>query len=394
MSYELTENLDIAVIPDNFYINYSKNKLPHFYNVFQDDLLVETDIRVQKIFVSREADMPVFFQTTDNFDVSFDIFSCIFYLLSRYEEYLPHDKDEHGRYKSSNSILSKKDFNFSPIVEIWLAYFKKELLKVNSSFSFKKYQLEYTPTFDIDNGYKYFGRNWKKNPPNIFSIECIKVLLGRQQDPYDIFDWIQNEIKKFHLKPVFFFLLNDTDKKDSNVSPLSKKLHELIRSYNTTTVGIHPSYWSIENNSINEEMQLLKKIANQKITVSRQHFLKIHFPDYYRKLQELGIQKDFSLSYPDIIGFRAGFSREFYFFDIEKNEPSGLILQPSCWMDATYEYYQQEKINIIQENFLTVFNQLKEINGKLVPIFHNDLLAKDVFRGFFSFINRQVNLGE
>ena len=99
---ELTENPEIAIVSDNLHINYSKQKLDNFYSVFQDNLLVEEDIKEQKIFVSRESEMPVFFQTTENHNLKFDIFSCIFYLLSRYEEYLPHEQDLHGRYKSSN----------------------------------------------------------------------------------------------------------------------------------------------------------------------------------------------------------------------------------------------------------------------------------------------------
>ena len=392
--YELTENPAITIVSDNFHINYSKNKLAQFYNIFQDDLLIEENIHEQKILVSREAKMPIFFQTTESYDFKFDIFSCIFYLLSRYEEYLPHEKDVHGRYKSSNSILAKQEFNFSPIVEIWLAYFKTALLKKDATIIFKKYQIEYVPTFDIDNAFKYLGRNWKKHPPNIFDINCIKVLLGRQQDPYAIFDLILEEIKSQNLKPVFFFLLGDNDKNDSNVSPLFKQLHAVIGKLSDLTIGIHPSYLSSENNTIQKEKVLLEKISSKTVIYSRQHFLKISFPGYFRQIAEAGIQKDFSLCYPDVIGFRAGFSREFVFYDLEKNESTSLILQPSCWMDATYEYYHPKKNIEIQHKFLTVFNQLKEINGKLVPIFHNDLLVMQKYWGVFRFINQRINLGE
>jgi hypothetical protein len=394
IKYELTENQDITKVSDNLYINYSKNILQGFYNIFQDDLLLEENIKASKIFVSREAEMPVFFQTTERYDLKFDIFSCSFYLLSRYEEYLPHDKDVHGRYKSSNSILAKQEFNFAPIVEVWLSYLKEELLKIHSKLVFKKYQFEYVPTFDVDNAFKYSGRNWKKHPPNFLNSDCIKTLIGNKKDEYDIFDNIVNELKQYNFKPVFFFLLSDDGDNNSNVSPNSKKYRALIHRLSSLyTTGIHPSYYSFEKELIQREKIQLQNLSKTS-TVSRQHFLRISFPEYFRCLSSAGIETDYSLSYPDVIGFRAGCSRQFYFFDIINNMSLPLLIQPSCWMDATYEYYQQKKNMEIQQNFLTLFNQLKQINGKLVAIFHNDLLAKQIYWGVFEFINQQTNLGD
>ena len=154
-------------------------------------------------------------------------------------------------------------------------------------------------------------------------------------------------------------------------------------------IGIHPSYKALPRDTLQQEKSLLEKITSQKITVSRQHFLKISFPEYYRTLAETGIEKDFSLSYPDVTGFRAGCSRPFYFFDIEKNESPSLIIQPSCWMDATYEYYQALNNDEIRPNLSPIFTQIKKINGILVPIFHNDLLAMDKYWGIFGFFNLQ-----
>lgn len=41
----------------------------------------------------------------------FDIFSAAFYLLSRYEEYLPFVRDSHGRFEASSSILHQTGNN-------------------------------------------------------------------------------------------------------------------------------------------------------------------------------------------------------------------------------------------------------------------------------------------
>jgi hypothetical protein len=396
MQYVFTENPDNAIVSDNVYLNYSKNRLANFYNIFQDDLLLDKEIRPQNIFVSREAAMPVFFQTTDTFEMKFDIFSCIFFLVTRYEEYLPHDKDMHGRYKSGNSILAKPEFNFSPIVETWLHFFKQELLKINSSLEFKKYEFEYLPTFDIDNAFKYLGRNWLKHPPNIFEVNYWKTLLGKQIDPFDIYDKILSETSKYDLHKIFFFLLNDDGEKNSKVSPESVELKKLIQYISSLAeIGLHPSYTSLEENKVADEYHKLYQISNRNVYHTRQHFLRISFPEFIKNMESANsLELDYSLMYPDVAGFRAGTSRAFSLFDLLDNKTTSIILQPSCWMDATYAYYQPLNNDEIQHNFLTLFNQLTQINGKLVAVFHNDLLAMEKYWGVFRFINQQTNSGD
>lgn len=392
IAFQLTENLEIDKDPEHFYINYSTVPKVGFYHIFQHSLLLEETIYQQNITISKEENLPVFFQTTeDAFDLKFDIFSCIFYLISRYEEYLPHDKDIHGRYLSKNSILSNESFNFAPIVEYWLQDFKNKLYKQKNTLIFKPHTFQYIPTFDIDNAYQILGRNWLNKPPNIFKSSTIKTLIHIQQDSYDIFEKLFNEIQQYKFQPIFFCLLSDTDKRDSNVSPKSKQLKQLIKKIvQKHTVGIHSSYHSLSQNIIAEELHYLESIINKEVFIVRQHFLKISFPNYFRKLIDVGIEKDYSLIYPDVSGFRAGCSKAFYFFDVEQNQETNLLLQPSCIMDATFEYYQRVESSIINLNFSHIFSQLKEINGTLVPIFHNDLLAKEMYWNFYTLINKII----
>lgn len=396
ITYELTENPDVVRQPECIYIAYSNRKMNDWYSVYQESLLLEEDIRPQKIFVSRENGFPVFFQTTDTYDCRFDIFSCIFFLLSRYEEYLPHEQDIHGRFLASNSILAKKEFEFSPVIDSWLEYFKMELLAMQPALNVRQYSFEYTPTFDIDQAYRFLGRNWLKHPPNIFKKETIQTLFLRQNDPFDMYDFILNETEKNKLQPIFFFLLCDEDANDSRVSPSSRCLQQRIKSIHDKEyiTGIHPSYRSLERDSIGLEKALLETITGQPVLYSRQHFLRIRFPDYFRAIAKESIQHDFSLLYPDTIGFRAGYSRSFFFFDLLKNETTTLMLHSTCWMDATFEYYRTDKNEEIQQKITELVQQLMKINAKLVTLFHNDLLSMEKYRGLFCFFNQHTKLRE
>lgn len=74
------------------------------------DLLLEQGINDVEIYIQDWDEIPCFFPTSKNCFLPFDVFAASFYLLSRYEEYLPHLKDEHGRYPASESLAFKNGF--------------------------------------------------------------------------------------------------------------------------------------------------------------------------------------------------------------------------------------------------------------------------------------------
>src|SRR5882724_13052760 len=86
-------------------------------------LLFDDTITPQRIECFELNYAKAFFQAQG--DYPFDIFAAAFYLLSRYEEYLPHDKDEYGRYAHTNSLAFKEGFLHLPLVNIWLNDFKR-----------------------------------------------------------------------------------------------------------------------------------------------------------------------------------------------------------------------------------------------------------------------------
>ncbi|HMY22817.1 MAG TPA: hypothetical protein PLL59_03075 [Chitinophagales bacterium] len=390
IDYTIVHEQITAFVSSNIYINYSKEIKQQYFNIVQHDLLLETHIAPQELFVSRVTNFSVFFKQDNRFDLSFDIFSSIFYLIARYEEYLPHQQDTHGRYLSSNSILAHADFRFAPVVEYWLLYFKQRLEEQFKFLNFKKYHFEYLPTFDIDNAYKFKGRNWFQHFPNFLTSDFWKYICHISKDKYDVYDDIFKLLKETNSSSIFFFLLNDEGKLNSKVSPRADALQQLINTCKErATIGIHPSYLAPTQTVLfDNELDILATYTGRIAVVSRQHFLRVSFPHYYRELSNTVIQTDYSLAYPDVPGFRAGCSRPFYFFDIELDTQTHLKIQASCWMDATYAYYQTLDAEQINLNFLTLFNQLIEISGILVPIFHNDLLASEKYWGVFKFINK------
>ena len=63
-------------------------------------------------------------------------------MLSRYEEYISSEKDNHERYNFKNSISYKYNFLTEPVVEYWIIFIKDILLSKFPDISFSKKNLD------------------------------------------------------------------------------------------------------------------------------------------------------------------------------------------------------------------------------------------------------------
>ena len=128
IEYSLTDDKEAYLVSDDIKLNYSKN------NICIDEIFIESngllsekgineiDINVQLI-----NNQSAFFTATNENAYPFDLFAASFYLISRYEEYLPHLKDKYNRYKAEESLAFKHGFLEKPIVNIWIKEFIEKL---------------------------------------------------------------------------------------------------------------------------------------------------------------------------------------------------------------------------------------------------------------------------
>ena len=141
-------------------------------------------------------------------------------------------------------------------------------------------------------------------------------------------------------------------------------------------MGIHPSYSSNANQKIvAKEIKNLNQVLNKDVTKSRQHFLKLTFPDTYRNLIECDIQEDYSMGYAEQVGFRASICSQFYFYDLIKDEMTNLRLYPFAVMDATLNNYMKIKPEDTMKYVLPLIQETKAVKGTFISLWHNESLS-------------------
>ena len=143
-------------------INYSDERITQEELWIQPyPLLFEKNIHELQADCFEIKGYKAFFKT--NGDFPFDIFAASFYLLSRYEEYLPHQKDMYERYAYENSLAYKAGFLNKPLVNIWLQEFKALLQAQFPALSTRSSTFNFLPTYDIDEAYSYRHKDWKRS---------------------------------------------------------------------------------------------------------------------------------------------------------------------------------------------------------------------------------------
>ena len=103
----------------------------------------------------------------------------------------------------------------------------------------------------------------------------------------------------------------------------------------------------------------------------------------YRKLIETGIEKDFSMGYGSINGFRASVCSPFYWYDLEKEEATSLMIYPFCFMDANSLFEQKQSPKQAYEELIQYYERVKNYKGVFIPIWHNFILGTDpLYKGW------------
>ena len=310
----ITDKEDVVNIP--FFISYGE-RLPNALCIPDNGLLWQTEIREHKVETGYWNEIPTLYPHTDSgFDIPFDIFSAIFFLLSRYEEYCPFEADKHGRYPATESLLFKIGALERPLVDEWVFAFY-DLLKHRTDVEMSLSEFQYRPTYDIDIAFSYkfkgFARTagafakdlLQRNFSNF--TERAAVVFSSKQDPYDSFDWLRQLHKQYGLRPHYFVLSTlSTTAFDKNIHPEKASMQQLIRSFEGEgSVGLHPSYYSFRKEVFTEEKKILERIVQAQVTQSRQHYIRLQMPQTYRFLTEQRISDDWSMGYGSHLGFRA-----------------------------------------------------------------------------------------
>ena len=404
VEYSILTDRDTFIQSEGECINYSNANLSGSLWIKPSGLLEEKDIKNRNPSVGKWEELPALF-TNDNRSVPFDLFSAVFYLITRYEEYLDFIPDQYGRFRAEESVAFKNEFHRLPIVDLWCKKMA-ELLKIDiQSTKLSETNYSFRLTIDIDRPWLYKNKGLLYTAGTLlrdlfrfnFSqfTERWRIMNGNMPDPADTYNFI-SEVKAKLRMPVYYFILcRKKDKYDTNRSVNQKVFHRLIKRLDSMgEVGIHPSFVSATSKTkLEKEIAYLSGILNRDIKLSRQHFLRFNFPETYQNLVRLGIKEDYSMGYSSQTGFRAGTARAFNFFDLENNKETGLRIFPFQIMDRTLLSYLKLSPDKAIKEYEYYTDIIRSVGGEFVCLWHNDSISDwGEWKGWKKVFEKMINL--
>ncbi len=361
-------------------LSYGKKELGNELFIQSSELLMQEGFESIDINVKDWEDTKCFFAVGKNSSLPFDIFSASFYLLSRYEEYLPQVKDEKGRFLASESIAFKSGFLQDPVVDIWAYKFKNLLLL---SFPDIKFLIRKPIVHTIINA----------NQPSLYKNKCLlitiigfindlfsfnlksifdrsSVLFRFRKDPFNTFNWIINSAKNSKSKLTVFFLLGASKNFEESLNSQKKYFKLLVKNVSDyQEIGLIFSDEALKDLVIlNKEKEQIEAITNRALVCSMNNDYLVSLPHNYRNLIELEIATDYTMVYENVMGFRASTCSPFLFYDLDYEIVTPLKIHPIALVTkGLNKIATSKKLDTIQK----MMESVKKVNGTFSMIFYN-----------------------
>ena len=368
---QFTASLDEFVAFPGAKFSYASEPLGQEFHVYANGFLSEQGISYQDLKKGRWLEYPVLFSHERSSRIPFDLFAASFYCLSRYEEYLPYLKDEKGRYAAVESWVITEGSLEEPLVDLWAISFLEELQKDFPDLkpSNKNKDSQVQPLLIIASPLKYLYKPsltkarqflqslWKLNWWDV--LEQLLVESRLLSDPYANYDAVTTHLYKAGLRPEFYFLFTQKPYEGEATAIYNTKLQALIKGVSddfltSSLLSYHSQFNEAE---LRDELFRMNQLIHQPIQRTRFHGGIRNIAATYSMLLQMEVLHDLSMGYEEEMGYRASTAVPFYYYNLENEYQTPLLLHPVVASEAGLRKHSShvafEKLNLLVDQLPT-----------------------------------------
>ena len=295
-----------------------------------------------------------------------DLIYNTFFFISRAEEVINKQRDEHGRFAAAYSVLGEHNRLMVPTLDEYARLVMKAVGLPLPPSGFSHIYL----THDIDTIANY--RHLRGALGGLWRGEWRQVLRSWRDiadDPAYTFPWLVEQDSRVPLAEKIYFVKHSFGKgydypQYNHHSPDAHRLRKFLE-WNKVTIGWHSSYYGV--GSIEQRSK-----RRDELSVHRSHYLNCSIENM-RKLVSLGITDDYTMGFADQAGFRLQTSRAVLWIDPERMQLTELVLHPLIIMDVTLSSKNYMALDQVEATYVCqqLIDKVRMHNGDLCLLWHN-----------------------
>ena len=295
-----------------------------------------------------------------------DLIYNTFFFISRAEEVINKQRDEHGRFAAAYSVLGERNRLMVPTLDEYARLVMKAVGQPLPPSGFAHIYL----THDIDTIAHY--RHLRGALGGLWRGEWRQVLRSWrdiENDPAYTFPWLVEQDSRVPLAEKIYFVKHSFGKgydypQYNHHSPDAHRLRKFLE-WNKVTIGWHSSYYGV--GSIEQRSK-----RRDELSVHRSHYLNCSIENM-RKLVALGITDDYTMGFADQAGFRLQTSRAVLWIDPERMQLTELVLHPLIIMDVTLSSKNYMALDQVEATYVCqqLIDKVRMHNGDLCLLWHN-----------------------
>ena len=312
-----------------------------------------------------------------------DIIYNTFFFISRAEEIINSQRDHHGRFLAKFSILGEKNRLMIPILDEYARLLMKLINLPMPTPSLSKIYL----THDIDTIAQY--RHFRGALGGILRgqiREVVSSLKDIHNDPAFTFSWFISQDKKVEGTKCIYFVKDTLGKGyDYPQYQLFGKDFETVKDMieqSGAEIGLHSSYYGHEStlSEVYGRLLIQQNEQPEKPICHRSHYLNCSI-DQMQHWAKMGITDDFTMMFPDQVGFRLQTTRAVHWINPETMQLTNLVLHPLTIMDCTLSNPQY--MNLCEDEAYfeceRLIEKIRQNAGEVVLLWHNTSIHQDSY---------------
>ncbi|MFP3982441.1 MAG: polysaccharide deacetylase family protein [Desulfurivibrionaceae bacterium] len=340
-----------------------------------------------------------------------DIFGSAFFMLSRYEELVTEDRDEHDRFPAWASLAYQESFLERPIIDEYVEVLWEAIQGIWPRLDRAKRQPRTRVTCDVDSPFCFDGslrrmvrriggdllrrRSPRKAARTVVGSWLCRRGVHRLDPHRDGLEYIMDVNEQAGRSVGFYFIAEKTHPRlDKPVSLDDPRMRTLIREIHGRghEIGLHPGYNTYQHpGAMTRSVETLHRVLTeegikQEDLGGRQHFLRWKTPTTARLWDDNGLNYDSTLGYADRPGFRCGTSREYPLYDLSQQRALRLRERPLIVMECSVIAERYMALSYSEEA-LSLMERYRELchrfGGDFTMLWHNSHLDSAADREFY-----------